>query len=73
MNKTTLTKFSCMQLNFDLREHEILIKRHKNAGVKYFNDSNTFTECSNTVMTFMKILMITIQAEKQKSKSFLMT
>ena len=49
MNKTTLTKFSCMQLNFDLREHEILIKRHKNAGVKYFNDSNTFIACSNTV------------------------
>ena len=33
----------------DLSEHEILIKRSKNAGIKYFNDPNTFIECSNTM------------------------
>ena len=33
----------------DLSEHEILIKRSKNAGIKYFNDPNTFIESSNTM------------------------
>ena len=33
----------------NLSEHEILIKRCKNAGVKYFNDRNTFIECSNAM------------------------
>ena len=30
----------------DLSENEILIKKHKNAGIKYYNDPNVFIECS---------------------------
>ena len=33
----------------DLSEHEILIKKCENAGIKYFNDPNVFIECSNTI------------------------
>ena len=33
----------------DLSEHEILIKQHKNAGIKQYNDPNAFIECSNTM------------------------
>ena len=35
----------------DLSEpnYEFLIKKCKNAGIKYLNDSETFTECSNTM------------------------
>ena len=53
----------------DLSEpkYEYLIKNRKNAGIKHLNDSNAFIECSNTMdETFMKILMITIRAEKEK-------
>ena len=52
----------------DLSEpkYELLIKKHKDAGIKHFNDPNTFIECSNT-MDDVNILMITTQTEKQKS------
>ena len=33
----------------DLSEHDILIKQHKNAGIKHYNDLNGFIECSNTM------------------------
>ena len=29
--------------------YEYLIKKHKKTGIKHFNDSNTFIECSNTM------------------------
>ena len=38
-------------------KYELLIKEHKDAGIKHFNDPNTFTECSNT-MNDVNILMI---------------
>ena len=43
----------------DLSEpkYELLIKKHKDAGIKHFNDPNTFIECSNT-MNDVNILMI---------------
>ena len=35
----------------DLSEpkYEFLIKKHKNAGTEHLNDSNVFTDCSNTM------------------------
>ena len=30
-------------------KYEFLIKKRKNAGVKYLNDQNAFIECSNTM------------------------
>ena len=35
----------------DLSEpkYEILIKKHENAGIKYFNNPNAFIECSNSM------------------------
>ena len=33
----------------DLREHEVLIKKRENAGIKYYNDPNVFIECSSTM------------------------
>ena len=33
----------------DLSEHEVLIKKRENAGIKYYNDPNAFIECSNTM------------------------
>ena len=51
----------------DLSEpkHEFLIKKHKDAGIKHLNDSEAFIECCNTM--FMRVLMVTTQAEKEKS------
>ena len=50
----------------DLSEpkHEFLIKKPKNAGRKNLNDLNAYIQIR--WMTFIKILMITIQAEKEK-------
>ena len=52
----------------DLSEpkYEYLIKNRENIGIKHLNNSNPFIECSNTMMTFMRILMIITQAEKEK-------
>ena len=30
-------------------KYEFLIKKHEDAGIKHFNDPNTFIECSNTM------------------------
>ena len=40
----------CLYAN-DLSEpkYEYLIKKRENAGIKHLNDSNAFTECSNTM------------------------
>ena len=42
-----LIKCICMQKN--LKKYEFLIKKHENAGRKYFNDPNAFIECSNSM------------------------
>ena len=42
------------------------IKKQENAGIKYLNNPNAFIECSRSWMTFMRILMITIQIEIKK-------
>ena len=40
----------------DLSEpkYEFLIKKHKNVGIKYLNDSNAFIECSNAMNKVFK-------------------
>ena len=45
-------------------KYEFLIKKRENVGLKYLNGSNGFIDCSNTMDDLMRILMITIQAEK---------
>ena len=39
---------------------EFLIKNRENTGIKHVNNSKEFIECSNTWMTFMRILMTII-------------
>ena len=53
----------------DLSEpkYGFLIKKHKDVGIKYCNDLNVFLSAQIQWMTFMKILMTTTQAEKEKS------
>ena len=53
----------------DLSEpkYEFLIKMRENSGIKHLNCPNALTECSNTIDEVSRILMITIQAEKEKS------
>ena len=49
-------------------KYKILIKKRKDAGIKHLNDPNAFIKCSNTTDdVYEKILMIIIQAEKEKS------
>ena len=50
----------------DLSEpkYEYLIKKRENAGIKHLYNPNAFIEYSNT---FMRILIITIQSEKEKN------
>ena len=45
----------------DLEEpkYQFLIKKRKDAGIKNLDDASAFTEYSNTMMMFMKILMTT--------------
>ena len=51
----------------DLGEHEILIKQCKNVGIKHCNIQMHLLSVQIRWMTFMKILMITTQIEKEKS------
>ena len=53
----------------DLSEpkHEFLIKRREDAGRKYLNDPNAFTEYSNTIDYVYENMMITNKKEKEKS------
>ena len=52
-----------------LSEHkyEILIKKRENVGIKYLNNLNAFIEFFNTMDEVVTILMVKIQAEKEKS------
>ena len=56
----------------DLSEpkYELLIKKHKDAGIKHFNDPNTFIECSNT-MNDVNILMIIDDYNPNRKRKFL--
>ena len=36
------------------------------AGIKHFNDTEAFIECSNTMDDVMRMLIIITQAEKEK-------
>ena len=47
-------------------KYEHLIKNRENAGIKHLNDSKAFINVQIQWMTFMKILIITIQTEKEK-------
>ena len=62
-----LTKFICMQKDLSEPKYEYLIKKHKDVGIKYCNDLNVFLSAQILWMTFMKILMTTTQAAKEKS------
>ena len=46
---------------------ESLIKKREDAGTKNLNDSEVFTELSNTMDDVMGICVGTTQAEKEKS------
>ena len=51
----------------DLSEpkYEFLIEKGENVGIKHLNNPSTFSSVQIRWMTFMKILMITIQSEKE--------
>ena len=53
----------------DLSElkYEFLIKKHENVGTDHFNDPNISISVQTQSMTFMRILMTTTQAGKEKS------
>ena len=59
----------------DLSEanYEIFIKKRELAEIKHLNDSNAFTECSNTMDNVYENINITTQTEKEKSRLCLMT
>ena len=59
----------------DLSEpkYEFLIKKHEDAGIKYLMIQMHFMSAQKLWMTFMRILMTTTQAEKEKFKLFLTT
>ena len=52
----------------DLSEpkYEFLIKKRKDVGTNHFNYSKAFTGFQIQSMTFIRILMTTIQAKKEK-------
>ena len=52
----------------DLSEpkYEFLIKKRENVGTDHFNDPNVLLSVQIEWMTFIRILMTTIQAEKEK-------
>ena len=48
-------------------QHQFLIKKHEDAGIKNLNDPNLFIECSQIRwMMFTKTLIITTQKEIKK-------
>ena len=53
----------------DLNEpkYKILIKKRKDAGIRHLNDPMHLSNVQIRWMMFMKILMVIIQAEKEKS------
>ena len=44
-----LTKFICMKKDLSELKYEFLNEKRKDAGIKHFNDSKAFIECSNTM------------------------
>ena len=52
--------------NLSERKYEFLIQNREDVGIKYLNDPNAFIECAKLWIVFMKMLMITTQAEKGK-------
>ena len=46
--------------------YEFLIKKREDAGIKHLNGSNALIACQILSMTFMRILIITAEAEKRK-------
>ena len=53
----------------DLSEpkYEPLIEKREDAGTKYLNDPEPFIKFSNTMDGVYEVLMVTTQAEKEKS------
>ena len=47
-------------------KYQLLINKHKNTGLKHFNDSKAFIEYSNDMDDFTKILKNTIQIKNLK-------
>ena len=62
-----IVKFYLYAKDLSEPKNEFLIKKREDVGMKYCNDANAFIECSNRWMTFIRILMTTTQAEKEKS------
>ena len=52
--------------NLSERKYEFLIQNREDVGINYLNDPNAFIECAKLWIVFMKMLMITTQAEKGK-------
>ena len=50
-----------------------IFKKRELAEIKHLNDSNAFTECSNTMDDVYENINITTQTEKEKSRLCLMT
>ena len=48
-------------------KYEFMIKKREDAGIKYFNDSNAFIECSNTGWSLWEYWWL---QPKQKKKNF---
>ena len=48
-------------------KHEFLIKQSEDAGIKHLNDSIHLLSVRIQWMTFIKILVSTLQAEKERS------
>ena len=48
-------------------KYEYLIKKRKDAGIKNLNDSNAFIQCFNSMDDVLKIFMIIIRAEEERS------
>ena len=59
----------------DLSEpkYEPLIEKREDAGTKHLNDPEPFIKFSNTMDGVYEVLMVTTQAEKEKSQLCLIT
>ena len=47
-------------------KYDFLIKKRENVGTEHYNDPNALLRVLIQWMTFMRILMITTQTEKEK-------
>ena len=48
-------------------KYEYLIRKREDAGIKHLNNPNDLSSVQIRWMMFMRILMITIQSEKEKN------